>query len=197
MCIRDRLSVTGLMTARSWCARMPAKRTQAAQAPKTARAFLSMFTGAGPGVTIQVKDNVLWPKKWPYPGTCDGAESFCSKSVQRTVDRDFPCDRRDTSSIEPCLVPTAVVQGPTQLSSCPDTPATLDASNSEGGGAKALSYQFSVDPTKTDNAAAIKAALEAVGDSRTATVQSEMNDGRKFVFLVRVSNFLGQTSPTT
>eukprot|EP00966_Prymnesium_polylepis_P218365 5054227-Prymnesium_polylepis.1 len=157
-------------------------------------AFLSMYTNAGPSMAITVRANVLWPRAWAYPGTCSGLENYCATAIAVTVDRDFPCDRRDTVEVEPCLVPTAVIQGPSELSSCPGTSVTLDASNSVGGGAKALSFQFAVHPTRTDRASVVSASLEAIGSSSKVTLARELDGGSTFVFALRVSNFLGQTS---
>ena len=42
------------------------------------------------------------------------------------VDADFPCDTRATDERELCIQPTALIQAPTVISSCPGTTITLD-----------------------------------------------------------------------
>ena len=161
-------------------------------------AYLSMFTAAGPGMTVKIKPNVLWPKTWKYPGGCNVPESMCAgaggEKVEMSVNPFFPCDRVDTAEREACIQPVALIQGPDKISSCPDTAMDLDGSRSTGGGIKALTYTWSVHPTKSDNAYQITAGLIPQGNTEVAKLKSELNGGNTFVFLLKVSNFLGSSS---
>ena len=101
-------------------------RGAAADAPRcfweddsTLVAYLNYLTDAGPGMAVTVRPGVLWPKMWPWPGTCAGDESMCADAITLNVDAYFPCDERDTAEIEGCVVPQAYVQAPESLSSCP------------------------------------------------------------------------------
>ena len=113
-------------------------------------AQLSMTTGASGGMTVTLRDGVLWPRSWEYPGTCDGAESMCAKTQTLSVSEFFPCDRSYTEAIELCVQPNAVVQGPKEISSCPGSAITLDGARSTGGGIKPLVYSWRANPLTCD-----------------------------------------------
>ena len=100
-------------------------------------AQLSMHTAASAGMRIGLRPNVLWPKVWAYPGTCEqvagGPRSMCATASELTVNADFPCDRRDTpATTEACLTPAALATAPAQISSCPGVSASFDGSASTG-----------------------------------------------------------------
>ncbi len=78
---------------------------------------------------VGIRTGVLWPRAWTYPGTCNVASSKCTGQLGaafRIVDADFPCDRRDTDTRELCITPTALIQAPSEIDSCPGTSLTLD-----------------------------------------------------------------------
>ena len=114
-------------------------------------AQLTMATAASSvGMTVTLREGVLWPRSWEYPGTCDGAESMCAKIQTLPVNEFFPCDRSYTENIELCVKPIAVVQGPTEISSCPGSAITLDGARSTGGGIKPLVYSWRANPLTCD-----------------------------------------------
>ena len=170
---------------------------------------LSLFTDAGPGMRVGVKRGTVQPALWQPPAaceadpcTCDGVESLCNDALQLSVDRFFPCDRLDTPDVqELCIAPQALIQAPTQIGSCPDTPLTLDASASSfepGAGIKPLTFSIVADPTTCDNYAEVSAGIAAaLGDGvgvDTITLRSELNGGSNFVFAILTRNFLGISS---
>ena len=72
---------------------------------------------------------------------------------------------------------------------------SLDGSRSSGGGVKKLSYNWRAHPTKCDNYVAVQAALDAQGDVPTVHLGgAALDGGSAFVFLLVVSNFLGEAS---
>ena len=88
---------------------------------------LTHATAAAPGVRVGIKPGVLWPRVWAHPGTCHGARSKCTSAdtiAAIHVDGDFPCDVRETEQRELCVVPTALIQAPEKISSCPGTQLT-------------------------------------------------------------------------
>ena len=113
--------------------------------------LLDMYTSAQPGITIEVRENVLWPKSWTYPGSCDVPETMCAGAISISVSADFPCNFRDTPVVEACVTPVALIQAPAKISSCPGTAITLDGIRSTGGGIKPLKYLWGVHPTQSDN----------------------------------------------
>ena len=91
---------------------------------------LTMYTAATGGMTVGIKRGVLWPAQWAYPGSCEVPNSQCvvpgTDGSSVVVDADFPCDTRATDERELCIQPTALIQAPTVISSCPGTTITLD-----------------------------------------------------------------------
>ena len=161
--------------------------------------FLTMFTNAAPGLVVNIKPNVLWPKTWKVPAWgCSGPESMCAGAngeiVTMTVDPFFPCDRVATLDRELCIQPVALIQAPAKISSCPGTEISLDGARSEGGGIKPLTFTWAAHPTKSDNYYEISNSLVSQGDTPTATLSTELDGGRTYVFLLYVSNFLGSSS---
>lgn len=126
------------------------------------KVLLDLYTNAAPGMTVGLKKNVLWPKAWAYPGSCEVTNSMCSPELSVTVSTSYPCDIRDTPQVEACVKPIAYVQAPEKISSCPGTPITLVGSNSQGGGIKPLSFYWSAHPTKSDNYYNIQPAVSAL-----------------------------------
>lgn len=124
-------------------------------------ALIDMFTSAGPGMVVGVRPNVMWPKSWAYPGTCDVPESMCAGAISVTIDENFPCDVRDTEEIEACVTPEAVISAPEKISSCPGAPMVLDGSRSYGGGIKPVVYQWSAHPTRSDNYYSIQPSVSS------------------------------------
>ena len=112
---------------------------------------LTLYTAAAPGMRIGIRSDVLWPKEWNYPGTCAGESSKCAKAAQVVVDADFPCDLRGTKERELCIQPIALIQAPTEISSCSGSTLNLDASRSSGSGIKPLTYSWSASPRTCDN----------------------------------------------
>ena len=123
------------------------------------------------GMTITTRRHVLWPKTWDYPGTCEplgGSSdderptSLCAEELSLNIDTAFPCDRQQTLSMrEPCVEPSAVIQAPEELSSCPGAALTLDASRSTGGGIKPLVFLWGSNPRATDNYQRVQAAFKS------------------------------------
>ena len=86
-------------------------------------------------------------------------------------------------------------EGAPELSSCKGADLSLDGSRSSGGGVKKLSYNWRAHPTKCDNYVAVQAALDAQGDVPTVHLDgTALDGGSAFVFLLVVSNFLGEVS---
>ena len=121
--------------------------------------LLDLYTNAAPGMTVGIKANVIWPKAWAYPGSCDVANSMCTAAISIDVSENYPCDVRDTPIVELCVQPVALVQAPEKISSCPGTPVSLTGTNSYGSGIKPLSYQWAAHPTKSDNYYSIQPAV--------------------------------------
>jgi hypothetical protein len=141
--------------------------------------FLSLYTSVGPGMRVGILSNVLWPAEWNCalsssrplhsvpcdsptlllrrvsadPGSCDGAsvsESFCAGALSTLVDEYFPCDTVATRDVrEACVVPEAIIQAPTTISSCAGTSLALSAVRSTGGGIKPLIYQWGAHPRRS------------------------------------------------
>ena len=142
---------------------------------------------------------VIWPLGWNYPGSCSDAESKCNTlaSSQLNISTFFPCDRRTTAAIEECVTPVAVLQVPTELSSCPDAVISIDGSRSTGSGIKPLIFTWGADPSLCDNYYRVQ---PRVLDANTRQIQSgsltqaELDGGSTFVIWLRVDNFLGAQS---
>ena len=85
----------------------------------TLEARLTMFTDAGPGMAVTVLPGVLWPRLWLYPVSCGPSpcgcsaiqveDSMCAEELVTSVDRDFPCDQRDTTVTEICAIPQVLL----------------------------------------------------------------------------------------
>jgi len=99
-------------------------------------AFLQMGTAASPGMRVGIRPNVLWPQG--LAGNCSVSESMCAAAQSVYVDTDFPCDVATTNERELCMAPTALVQAPAVISSCPGTSVDLDGSRSSGAAARPL-----------------------------------------------------------
>ena len=112
-------------------------------------AFLTKDSAAGAGMAVTTRSDVLWPLGYTAP--CGAADSMCAPSQSYIVDAYFPCDTRETDNIEACITPTALIQAPTEIDSCPGTSFTLDASRSTGGGVRPLEYIWSASPRTCDN----------------------------------------------
>ena len=113
-----------------------------------------------------------------------------------TVDTQLPCDQRATLRLELCVVPTALIQAPNEIDSCPGTSVTLDASRSSGGGVRPLTYRWSAAPRSSDNYYQIATKLAASGSVDTIELGgTELDGGRVFELLLIVDNFLGASSP--
>ena len=158
-------------------------------------AYLTMFTDAAPGMSVHVRGGVLWPQAWAeHKGSCDVVDSMCADAHGLIVDPYFPCDRRDTEERELCSQPVALVQAADEISSCPGTALTLDGSRSSGGGIKPLTFRWFAHPTLSDNYLAVQPTLSRVNQS-SATLRNELDGGLNFRFLLRVSTFLGRSTP--
>ena len=141
----------------------------------TLAALLSASTAAAPGMRVGLRPNVLWPLAYTGPGckdvssTADG--TMCAAAQALTVDSLFPCDRAETEEREQCIMPTAIIQAPTELSSCANARLILDASRSTGGGVQPLKYTWSAQPRTCDQYYQVSSALAAaVGDGSKAFV---------------------------
>ena len=145
-------------------------------------------------MSVTLRPNVLGPKG--YAGPCDGsAESLCALATTLSVDQFYPCDRRDTAERELCVTPSALIQSPSVISSCPGTSITLDATRSDGGGVRPLTFSWSASPRTCDNYYAVSSALLAAGSVDTITLGgAELNDGAHFQLYLVVVNFLGASS---
>ena len=100
-------------------------------------AFLTRDTAASRGMSVGIRSNVLWPAS-VSKANCNQAASKCATAQSLSVNADFPCDTAATSEVELCVVPTALIQAPAQIDSCPGTGLELDASRSSGGGVRSL-----------------------------------------------------------
>ena len=112
-------------------------------------AFLTKDSSAGAGMAVTTRGDVLWPLGYAAP--CVSVGSMCASSQTYVVDAYFPCDTRETDDIEACITPTALIQAPTEIDSCPGTSFALDASRSTGGGVRPLEYIWSASPRTCDN----------------------------------------------
>ena len=156
-------------------------------------AFLSASTAAAAGMTVTIRPKVLWPKD--YLGSCNDGDSKCADVQSLTVSSLFPCDSVVTPVREVCTQPTAVIQAPNEIASCPGTTLTLDASRSTGGGVRPLTYTWSAIPTSCDNYYSISSALSAAGDAPTMVLSAtEVDGGNTFTLILKVTTFLGSTS---
>ena len=154
---------------------------------------LNMFTGAVGGMTVTLRPDAVWPKSWVHPGSCAGLDSMCA-SGSFTVDIDFPCARVGAAERDICIKPTALIQAPTEIDSCPGSTLVLDASRSSGGGIRPLTYSWTANPRTCDNYYEISATLIAAGSSDIVTLGPELEGGSSFVIIVTATNFLGASS---
>ena len=154
---------------------------------------LTLFTDAAPGMAVALKPGVIWPALWSYPGSCDAEKSLCSNGTT-AVNVNHPCDQKATPEVEACVQPSALVQSATEISACPGTALTLDGSRSSGGGIKPMVFAWSAHPTKTDKYFAVQGGLDEANGAQRITLRSELDDGHVFIFLLVVTNFLGQSS---
>ena len=153
----------------------------------------SLATG---GMTIGLRPRVLWPKLWVYPGSCDLADSMCATGggavgSSIAVDPDFPCDTSQTAAArELCVVPSALIQAPNQIDSCPGTSVSLDATRSSGGGVRPLAYSWSAHPRTSDNYYQIAAKMAASGtDISVLNLGSaELDGGSAFNLMLVVTS---------
>lgn len=144
-------------------------------------AELNHLTALGPGSAVALRENTIRPALATEPCPHD----YCATGGA-VIDADFPC-------LGACPQPVASLSGPLQISRCPGEALRLDASASTGGGIKALSYDWRVDPTRSDYAEALNAELLGLGDALPdITLQSLQ--GSSFTFLLRVRSFLNRTS---
>ena len=113
-----------------------------------------------------------------------------------TVDASLPCDRRATTVRELCVMPTALIQAPNEIDSCPGASVVLDASRSSGGGVRPLTYRWSAMPRSSDNYYQIAAKLSEGGSVSTIQLGGkELDGGHDFRLSLMVYNFLGASSP--
>ena len=163
----------------------------------TVTVYLTTYTYAAPGMAVSVRPYVLWPKLWALGGvygSCGLDDGMCNTHLSMDVDAYFPCNQRATAEREECVVPVAYIGGPTAISSCPGTALQLDGSRSSGGGIKPLVFSWSAHPILSDSYHKVQPALSAAGDAERVSVSTELDGGRKFLFLLRVSSFLGVQS---
>lgn len=109
----------------------------------TINVYLTINTHAAPGMTVQLKAQTIWPKK--FTGSCLSPGhplNLCNPGTEMTVDPHFPCDMRATPTIERCVTPVAVIRAPTEIDPCQGIALELDGSASEGGGAKLLNFSW-------------------------------------------------------
>ena len=166
------------------------------QDDSTLIALLSSTTSASRYMEVSVRGDVLWPQG--YLGSCEGNASLCMRATTLPIDQFFPCDSRFTDARELCVVPQSFVQAPLILSSCSGTAVTLDASRSEGGGVRPLSYIWSANPRTCDNYLPISAVLKAAGSVSSIKLPgSALDGGQGFEIRLRVVNFLGARSTWT
>ena len=160
-------------------------------------AFLTKFTDAGPGMSVEVLPDKIWPSAWAYNGSCNVAESLCARSnLTLTIDADFPCDLRATTSTrELCATPFVTVQAPNAVGSCLETPLELDGSDYSGAGIKPLTFLWAAHPTQCDDYYALQAQIEPQRSSDR--VELSVNTGSSFLFTLTITNFLGSIYRTT
>lgn len=127
----------------------------------TIQVFLRFDTDAAPGMVVTLRDNTIKPKY--YTGECapGQAGNKCNSGATSTmaVNDFFPCDLTSTEETELCIAPVAVLQAPTELSSCPGTSLTLDASQSYGSGIKPLNFHWRT-TRECDNRQAIQSLFD-------------------------------------
>jgi hypothetical protein len=153
-------------------------------------AFLTKFTDAGPGMTIEVLPDRIWPSAWEYDG-CNVEESLCARSnMTMTINADYPCDLRATTvTRELCATPFVTVQAPNAVGSCLETPLELDSSDYSGAGVKPLNFQWAAHPLFCDDYYALQAQIER---QRTSDrVSLSVSTGSSFFFTLTITNFLG------
>jgi hypothetical protein len=161
-------------------------------------AQLTLYTNASAGMRVGVRANVLWPRS--YTGSCNEPDSKCTPAQALDVDAFFPCDRRDTTARDACVTPTALVQAPNEISSCPGTSLTLDATRSSGGGVRPLLFQWSASPRTCDNYYAISSRLSTLNSAdqqQQQTVEltgADLDGGNHFEIILIVRSFLGSSS---
>ena len=171
--------------------------------------YLTMFTGAAPGVIVgTTRANVLWPAAWEasteYTGSCNVADTLCAATQTVAINSLFPCDDPFTSAVrEQCIGPTAIIAAPREISSCESTTSLqLDGASSTGSGIKSLTYTPRALPAGCDNFYRINPFLAnadgtstAAGSAATTTLTpAELSGGSLFIFTLTVTNFLGYTS---
>ena len=164
-------------------------------------AYLTAATSAASGMRVGIRREVLWPREWEhYRGACREGGSKCALAASVSVSIDFPCDSAATAERELCVVPTALIQAPSVLDSCPGTSTTLDATRSSGGGVQPLSYSWSAAARECDNYYAVSSRLAAAGTAAGSITLTgtELDDGSTFTILLVVTNFLGiRSAPFT
>ena len=163
----------------------------------TLEAFLTKYTDAGPGMTIEVLPDKIWPSEWEYDGSCNVAESLCARgNLTMTIDSDYPCDLRATTvTRELCATPFVTVQAPNAVGSCLETPLELDSSDYSGAGIKPLTFQWAAHPLFCDDYYALQAQIEPQRTSERVALS--VNTGSSFLFTLTITNFLGSIYKTT
>ena len=69
----------------------------------TVTVLLTTYTYATPGMDMQVRNSVLWPKLWAQgglPDPCTLENNLCNYNLQMNVDKYFPCNLRTTPERE-------------------------------------------------------------------------------------------------
>ena len=69
----------------------------------TVTVFLTTYTYAAPGMNVQIRSSVLWPKLWAQgglPEPCKLENNLCNLNLEMTVDKYFPCNLRATPERE-------------------------------------------------------------------------------------------------
>jgi hypothetical protein len=92
--------------------------------------------------------------------------------------------------VEECVTPSAVIQAPLELSSCPDSSMTIDGSRSRGSGIKALTLTWGADPILCDNYYAVATKLTTSNQAQVQKVSlgsAELANGNTFVIWLQVS----------
>ena len=146
-----------------------------------------------PAYCVCVLAQVLWPRG--YEGSCADSDSKCAPAQALTVGSLFPCDTRSTMERELCIEPTAVIQAPTELGSCPGSQLQLDGSRSTGGGVRPLVYSWAAPPRSCDNYYEVAAALTSAGSMPSVVLPaSALNGGSSFTITLTVITFLGRVS---
>jgi len=161
-------------------------------------AQLAISTAAAPGMNVTIKPYTLWPSTHTLASALAARPYSLTLSSQSVVvSADFPCDDTTTMDVEACIQPSVIINAPVEISSCDEgTSFTLDGSDSEGGGAKPLTYTWRALAATCDNFYIIQQRLTALTASTEAVTltPTELRLGQTFAFRVVVSNFLGATS---